>query len=119
MPRVSRAICAAVLLFGCAVFQSRDTVTLLEASGFRIVAANTQEKIQALKTLPAGKISRVDRDGTIYFVYPDAEKCRCLRVGRQEQYDRYLRMATGAKSTVLETTGADVESGAFKGYEPW
>jgi hypothetical protein len=119
MSRLPLAIGIAVLLLGCAIFQSRDTQTLLDAAGFRIVAANTQEKIQALNNLPAGKISRVDRDGTIYFVYPDAEKCRCLRVGRQAQYDRYKRMATESKSTVLDTTGADSSSGAFKGYEPW
>jgi hypothetical protein len=119
MPRLPVAICLATALLGCAVFQSRDTVTLLDDAGFRIVAANTPEKIQALGSLPPGKISRVDRNGAIYFVYPDAEKCRCLRVGRQEQYDRYRRMATQSKSTLLETTGGSTSSGTFKGYDPW
>lgn len=119
MMRRPLAIGLGLLVLGCAMSPARKKENLLDAAGFRIVAANTSEKIQALKTLPAGKISRVERDGTTYFVYPDAEGCRCLHVGHQEQYDRYLRLAAQAKSTVLETTGADTSSGAFKGYEPW
>jgi len=119
MLRISTAIGVVILTVGCALFPQQRKENLLEAAGFRMVAANTPEKIQALNNLPAGKISRVDRDGTIYFVYPDAKECRCLRVGRQEQYDRYLRMSSNAKADTLETTGANTQSGAFKGYEPW
>jgi hypothetical protein len=119
MSRFSLALVAVTLALGCAAMQSRKTENLLEAAGFRAVAANTPEKIQALKTLPAGKIARVDRNGAIYYVYPDPDECRCLRVGREEQYKRYKRMAAESKSKVLETTGADVDSGVFKGYEAW
>jgi hypothetical protein len=107
------------LALGCQTYQQNKRENLLEAAGFRMVAANTPERIDALNNLPAGKISRVDRDGTIFYVFPDAAGCRCLRVGKQEQYDRYRRMATERNQNVLDTTGADTQSEAFKGYEPW
>lgn len=117
--RISSPLLACVLVLACQTYQQNKKENLLESAGFRMVAANTPERIRALETLPAGKISRVDREGTTYYVYPDAADCRCLRVGRKEQYDRYLRMANDRNLKVLETTGADTQSEAFKGYEPW
>ena len=110
---------SAFLVAACAVFPQQKTESLLQTAGFRIVAANTPEKIQALNSLPPNRISRVDRDGKTYFVYPDTKECRCLRVGRQEQYERYRRLASDAKAETLEVTGANTESDAFKGYDPW
>ena len=121
MPRKSRTglAIAVVAALGCAFFEQQQPESLLESAGFRVVAANTPEKIQALNSLPAGKISRVDRNGTTYFVYPDPGSCRCLRVGREEQYARYQRLAASKKMGTLQVTGADASSQAFKGYDPW
>jgi hypothetical protein len=113
------AVLVVALALGCQTYQQNKKENLLETAGFRMVAANTPERINALNTLPAGKISKVDREGTTYFVFPDAKECRCLRVGRQEQYDRYVRLTTERNLGRLETTGADTQSEAFKGYEPW
>jgi len=112
-------LCAALALAACATYKQQTTESLLESAGFRAVAANTPERIQALNSLPSRKISRVERNGNTYFVYPDTKECRCLRVGRQEQFDRYQRLAAGAKAERLEVTGADTQSDAFKGYDPW
>ena len=121
MLRLSAAILMSVcvLALGCQTYQQNKKENILADAGFKLIAANTPERIQALNSLPPGKISRVDRDGAIYYVYPDAKDCRCLRVGREEQYQRYRRMAEERNAGVLETTGADTQSEAFKGYEPW
>ena len=118
MSRVTLALLVALAL-GCQSYEQNKKENLLEDAGFRLVAANTPERIKALDTLPPGKISRVEREGTTYYVFPDATGCRCLRVGKQEQYDRYRRMASERNANVLDTTGADTQSEAFKGYEPW
>ena len=117
--RRSLSVLAVCLALACAVFPQQKTTSLLTDAGFRIVAANTPDKIQALNSLPPNKISRVVRDGNTYFVYPDTKECRCLRVGREEQYERYRRLAANAKSETLETTGANTQGDTFKGYEPW
>lgn len=119
MARISSVVVSCLLALACLTVEQNKRESLLQAAGFRLIAANTPERIRALETLPPGKISRVDRDGTTYYVYPDAKDCRCLRVGREEQYQRYQRMAAERNAGVLETTGATVESGAFKGDEPW
>ena len=119
MAHFSLALCLGVVLLGCASVEQNRKDSLLEAAGFKVVAANTPEKIQALNTLPAGKIARIDRDGAIYYVYPDAKQCRCLRVGRQEQYDRYEKLVEERRAGRLETTGVNTQSENFKGYDPW
>jgi hypothetical protein len=110
---------ALLLALACQTYQQNKKENILADAGFKLIAANTPERIQALNNLPPGKISKVDRDGTTYYVYPDAAGCRCLRVGREEQYQRYVKMASARNAGVLETTGADTQSEAFKGYEPW
>src|SRR5262245_54343776 len=79
------ALLALVFALGCQTYEQNKKENLLEAAGFRLIAANTPERIDALNNLPPGKISKVDRDGTTFYVFPDAKGCRCLRVGRQEQ----------------------------------
>jgi hypothetical protein len=114
--RLVLVLCLCAL--GCALFP-KQKASMLSDAGFRIVAANTPEKIQALNTLPANRVSKVDRNGETYYVYADTGDCRCLRVGREEQYQRYLRISGEAKSETLETTGANTQGDTFKGYEPW
>jgi hypothetical protein len=119
MTRSSLLICLLLASLACAVIQQNTKVSMLSDAGFKIVAANTPEKIQALNTLPPGKIARIDRTGVIYYVYPDAGDCRCLRVGKQEQYDLYRKMASSRNADILETTGTSTQSETFKGYDPW
>lgn len=119
MPALRTALWVALVAVACATYKQQTTESLLASAGFRAVAANTPERIQALNSLPSRQISRVVRDGQTYFVYPDTKECRCLRVGREEQYERYKRLAAGAKAETLEVTGASTQSEAFKGYDPW
>jgi len=112
-------VSAAALLAACAMMEARKKENLLETAGFRLIAANNPERIQALNTLPAGKISKVTRNGEDLYVYPDRDDCRCLRVGRQPQYELYQRLAKGKNETLLEVTNATTNSGAFKGDDPW
>lgn len=80
---------AGVLLTGCAT--SNHTPNLLAASGFKIVPATTPEQLQHLKTLPAGKITFVKRNGQVFFVYPDMSQ-KQLFIGRNAEYDNYQKL---------------------------
>ena len=119
MPAVRKALWIALAAAACATYKQQTTESLLASAGFRAVAANTPERINALNSLPSRQISRVVRDGQTYFVYPDTKECRCLRVGREEQYERYKKLAAGAKAETLEVTGASTQNETFKGYDPW
>jgi hypothetical protein len=82
---------------------------LLQTAGFKVVPGDTPERIQALDTLAPGKISRIGRGGTIYYVYADPNECRCLWVGNQAQYERYQRLVM--EEMVPEVEMVVVESG--------
>ena len=120
MPRVLLKILAlagVVLALGCASVKARSTESLLENAGFRTIAANTPERIELLKTLPPKKVSPVDRSGQVFYVYPDPDGCRGLRVGRQEQYEVYQRLQAGKQETTLGRTRTDSSGDILKGFD--
>jgi len=74
---------------GCTTTKSREN--LLSAAGFKIVPAATPEQKAHLQTLPADKVTMVQREGKTYFVFPD-RKQQVLYVGQQEQYNEYQKL---------------------------
>ena len=102
---------------GCASVAARSTDSLLESAGFRTVPANTPERIELLKTLPAKKVAPVDRNGQIFYVYSDPDGCRCLRVGREAQYEIYQRLQAGKQETTLGRTRTDTSSDVLQGFD--
>lgn len=91
---------------------------LASAAGFKIVAANTPEQQQQLKTLPPPKMRRVHRKKKIYYVHADPAH-NLIYVGNQLQYDQYrdLRLA----KNVFEQDLQDAELNAREeaGWEAW
>jgi N-methylhydantoinase A/oxoprolinase/acetone carboxylase beta subunit len=77
------------LAVGCAT--TMRTEDLLSAAGFKIVPATTPELQARLKTIPAHKVTMVQRDGKEYFVYPDVTQ-NVLYVGQNAQYQRYQQL---------------------------
>jgi len=77
------------LAFGCSTTASKES--LLSSAGFKAVPANTPQTEAHLKSLPHGKITPVQRDGTVYYTFPDP-KNKILYVGQEEQYRRYQNL---------------------------
>lgn len=65
---------------------------LLAQAGFRQVAADNPDKASALERLEAGQVVPVVYRDRTFYVYPDREKCKCLYVGRADDYDSYLNL---------------------------
>jgi nitrate reductase cytochrome c-type subunit len=81
-----------IALAGCAAIkksEATNTEQLLAAAGFKMKMADTPEKLAHLQTLTQMKVVPHDRDGKMYWVYADANYCKCLYVGDQEAYQRY------------------------------
>jgi hypothetical protein len=81
-----------IALAGCAAIkksEATDTEQLLAAAGFKMKPADTPEKLAHLKSLTQMKVVPHDRDGKMYWVYADADYCKCLYVGDEEAYQRY------------------------------
>ena len=85
MKKLRALLSTAVLLglaFGCATTKDREN--MLSAAGFKMMPANTPEKEAHLKSLPADKITTVQREGTVYYVFPD-QKNNVAYVGQEKQ----------------------------------
>jgi len=79
----------------CAFIQNRDaadTEQMLAAAGFKMKLADTPAKAAHLQTLTQRKLVSHERDGKPYFVYADADHCKCLYVGNQASYQLYNNM---------------------------
>jgi hypothetical protein len=72
------------------------TDSLLSRCGFKSIPVSTPQQIQQAQSLPAGKLSMVQRNGATYYVYPVLAGNRLL-VGKQAQYDAYQNARTNAE----------------------
>jgi hypothetical protein len=66
---------------------------LFTQAGFVVKYATTPEKAAILRSLPPDKLVTRRKDGKLYYVYADAERCNCAYVGTPEAYARYQNWA--------------------------
>jgi hypothetical protein len=89
------------LAAGCATTPNKTN--LLVAAGFKIVVPKNATQEAKLQTLPAGKLSRVQKNGKTYFVYPDTAHNQAYVGGQQEyNYYRVLRSEQKVSTENLE-----------------
>jgi len=85
---------SAALNTGCASSNQQTAQRILQKEavlqqcGFKAVPVTTPQQLQQMGTLPPGKISAVQRNGTRYYVFPDPSR-HMLYVGRDQQYSLY------------------------------
>ena len=125
MPRLASTVVVVALaasLAACTAMHelgATQNEKLLKTAGFRVVAADTPEKVESLRTLAAGKISRVGRGGESWYVFTDPYECRCFWVGQEPQYERYRRLETEEMVPSVELVGIEAEPDWFDDMEPW
>ena len=98
---MSRAAIAALLLLvvGCSLFrltpqqQAEQVEPLLSAAGFRMLPADTPEKVAHLKTLPPLKLTPRLHKGQVRYAYADPYSCTCMYVGDEQAFQQYQRLA--------------------------
>jgi hypothetical protein len=78
-----------ISMTGCGIQDTEDT---LAASGFKMKLANTPEKLAHLKTLSQHNLVSHERNGEVYFVYADADNCKCMYVGDEKAYQQYQKL---------------------------
>src|SRR5215475_9158314 len=106
------------LAIGCTTTKDREN--MLSAAGFKMVPANTPERQAHLKSLPADKITPVQREGITYYTFPDP-KNNVLYVGQEQQYQKYrqLRYQKQLADEQLETAQMnEYDWGAWGAWGP-
>ena len=77
------------VMTGC---DTQNTKNTLAAAGFKIKLADTPEKLAHLKTLPQHKLVSQEHEGNVYFVYADADNCKCMYVGDEKAHQQYQKI---------------------------
>lgn len=116
------AVLLAAVAVGCAALEREEvqqTENLLSAAGFQVKVAETPEKLQQLGTMRQHQIIRRLHDGRVMYVYADAQVCRCLYYGTQEQYDRYRRLALQQQMAQERLSAAEMNEDASMNWGAW
>src|SRR5260370_16790942 len=80
------------MVVGCTTTtQTQNKENLLIAAGFKVIIPKTAAQQQKLQTLPAGKVSLVQKNGQIYYVFPDASNNQPY-VSGPHQYQPYNQL---------------------------
>ncbi len=120
MKTLKALICTAILLalaIGCST--TKGTEDMLSAAGFKTIPANTPEREAHLKSLPANQITSVQREGTLYYVFPD-QKNSVAYVGQQQQYQTYQRLRLQKQMADEQLNTAEMYNSAPWGvWGPW
>src|SRR6266481_5949402 len=117
------AMAVVALSVGCTTTQTQtqNKENLLIAAGFKVIIPKTAVHQQKLQSLPAGKVSLVQKDGQIYYVFPDAPNNQAY-VGGPQQYQTYkqLRLANQLSNENLEAAemrqDAEMNLGGWGGW---
>src|SRR5437762_8273927 len=105
------------LVIGCSTIQERQS--MLSAAGFKMVPADSPAKKASLNTLSAKKITPVQRDGTIYYTFPDP-KNNVLYVGQEQQYHLYREIGRQKQMSEEQLNAAPLNNdGTWGFWEPW
>jgi hypothetical protein len=115
---LSIIVAVAALATGCST--TKQTEDLLSEAGFKIVPAVTPRRQAHVKSLPEGKITKVQREGKTYFVYPDVAR-NVIYVGRDAQYQRYQKLGAQSQLALEQSTDEKLNSGPGWGVwgGPW
>ena len=110
------------MVVGCTTTtQTQNKENLLIAAGFKVIIPKTAAQQQKLQTLPAGKVSLVQKNGQIYYVFPNAANNQAY-VGGPNQYQTYkqLRLANQLSNENLQAAemrqDAEMNLGAWGGW---
>jgi uncharacterized protein YdbL (DUF1318 family) len=111
-----------VVAGGCAALRKSDVDSqeqLLSAAGFQMKLADTPQKLAHLETLTSQKLVPHTKDGTLYYVYADAEFCKCLFVGNQPAYQKYQQLAIQQKVAEERLNAAAMNENAAMNWGMW
>ena len=114
---------------GCAAIEktnASEEERMLAAAGFQMKLANTPERMKRVSALPQRKFVKVPyRDGTVRYVWADAEYCKCIYAGTEAAHGRYWKLAMNTAIATDEAQAAMAadfygdSGGAWGPWGPW
>jgi len=102
-----------IVLTACATTQQTDAIDkerMLAAAGFRMKLADTDAKMDHLKTLPQRKLVPHQKEGEVFYTYADATYCKCIYGGPEKAYQRYQQMAVNKSIEEMSASYAEQDN---------
>src|SRR5260370_28403458 len=106
------------LAVGCTSTQTHNKENLLIAAGFKVIVPKTAAQQQKLQALPADKVTLVQKDGKIYYVFTDAANNQAY-VGGPEQYQAYKQLRLANKLANENLEAAEMNQDASMDWCTW
>ena len=91
---------------GCST--TKQTERLLSSAGFKVVPPANSEQQAELKKLPTDRLTKVEKNGKTYYVYPDLGRNAFL-VGQDAQLKNYQRIRD-ENQTMNQTNFSEAQS---------
>lgn len=132
-PSRTAATAAILLLAGCSLFrlspqeQAAEVEPLLAAAGFRMLPADTPQKVAHLQKLPPLKLTPRLHNGQVRYAYADPYSCTCMYVGDEQAFQQYQRLALEkniadeqrAAAMMNEDAAAEMQMDFWGPFGPW
>jgi len=106
------------LAVGCASTQTQTKKNLLIAAGFKVITPRTAAQQQKLQSLPADKVTLVQKDGKNYYVFPDAANNQAY-VGGQKEFQAYKQLRLENKLANDNLEAAELNQDASMNWAGW
>jgi hypothetical protein len=106
------------LALGCAGTQTQTKENLLIAAGFKVITPRTAAQQQKLQSLPADKVTLVQKDGNNYYVFPDAANNQAY-VGGPKQFETYKQLRFENKLANENLEAAQMNQDASMDWGAW
>lgn len=110
-----------IFITGCASSPKKKAVDIekhLTSAGFKKMVADSQEKLDHLKTLPQRKFFKKEKDGNLYYVWADQKSCNCLYYGDKNAYEIYQQILLTLKLE-RDTAGSKEWAGTTGNWGMW
>ena len=113
------AACAAFLV-SCSTTQTstQNKESTLVASGFKTIIPKTAAQQQKLQNLPPGKVTRIQKKGKTYYIFPDPANNRAY-VGGPRQYQAYQQLRAENKLTREDLETAEMYQDSEMQWSLW
>ena len=116
--RLAAAAAIAIFAVGCASNGQASKENLMATAGFRNILATTPQQKTLLAGLPANQISTVQKDGKVWYVFPNHAAGSAM-VGTQAQYTQYRQLAFAQKISDQNLQAAQLNSMPPVGWGAW
>jgi hypothetical protein len=127
VPPVSRRIAgafalavAAALIAGCSMFQetpqqrAERIEPMLAAAGFRMMPADTPERVAETERLTPLKVRYYIDNGKPRYWFNDPVSCHCVYVGGEKNYQQYERIRLSQQAAQQEEAAAQMNEDAVE-----